>query len=118
MHGVDEVGVKELPDSGNPAAESDVLALRGLPPLFEDRCRVAPDEVERGVGECERRTRVVGHDEHRGVERGLVTPPATPLLVVPGPALGPELVATHDLGADVACVVPGEVIIEAPTPSG
>ena len=37
MQGVDEVGVEELPDGGSPAAEPDVLALRGLPGLFEDR---------------------------------------------------------------------------------
>src|SRR5262249_47802094 len=30
----------------------------------------------------------------------------------------PELVAAHDLGADVACEVPREVVVEAPTPPG
>lgn len=35
-----------------------------------------------------------------GAERGFVIPPALPLMVLPGPALGPELVAAHDLGAD------------------
>src|SRR5215470_768981 len=41
VQGVDEVGIKELPDGGDPAAESDVLALRRLPRLFEDRDRAA-----------------------------------------------------------------------------
>ena len=52
MQGVDEVGVEELPDGGGAAAEPDVLALRGLPGLLEDRGRVAVDEVERGVGQA------------------------------------------------------------------
>lgn len=49
MHGVDEIGVEELSDGGDPAAESDVLALRRLPRLLQDQGRVAVDEVERGV---------------------------------------------------------------------
>ena len=36
VQGVDEVGVEELPDGGRPAAEPDVLALRGLLGLLED----------------------------------------------------------------------------------
>ncbi|GAA3082533.1 hypothetical protein GCM10020000_80690 [Streptomyces olivoverticillatus] len=56
MHGVDKVGIKELPDGGDPAAESDVLALRRFPRPFENRDRVAVDKVECGVGERDRRT--------------------------------------------------------------
>ena len=63
MHGVDEVGVQELPDRGGPAAEPDVLALGRIPRLIEDRCGVGVDEVERGVAEGERRTGVGGQQE-------------------------------------------------------
>ena len=61
---------------------------------------------------------MVRHDEYRGVERRLVTPPPPPLVVVPRAALGPELVAAHDLGADVAGVVPREVVVETAVPPG
>lgn len=37
MEGVDEVGIKELPDRGDPAAEPYILALRRLARLFQDR---------------------------------------------------------------------------------
>jgi hypothetical protein len=43
--------------------------------------------VERGVAQGERRTRVVGQHEYGGVERGLVAPPAAPVVIVPGAAL-------------------------------
>src|SRR5690606_18494789 len=66
----------------------------------------------------DRRPRMVGQDEHRGVERGLVPPPALPRVVLPGPALGPELVAPHDLRADVVREVTGEVVVDAPGPAG
>jgi hypothetical protein len=49
MEGVDEVGVEEPPDGTRPAAEPDILALRGLPDLLEDCRRITVDEVERGV---------------------------------------------------------------------
>ncbi|MDT5102792.1 MAG: hypothetical protein QOI25_305, partial [Mycobacterium sp.] len=48
MEGVDEVGVKELPDGGRPAAKPDILALCGLPGPLEDCGRIIVDEVERG----------------------------------------------------------------------
>ncbi len=80
--------------------------------------RVAVDEVERGVGQRERRALVVGQDEHRRVERRLVAPPALPFVVAPRPALRAELVAAHDLGADVVGEVAGEVVVEAAAPAG
>src|SRR3712207_273752 len=61
---------------------------------------------------------MVGHHEHRGVERRLGTPPALPLVVLPGATLGTELVAAHDLGADVAGEVPGEVVVEPAAAAG
>ena len=118
MQGVDEPGVEELADRGDPAAESYVLALRRLPRLLQDRGRLGIGEVERGVGERERRTQVVRHHEHGRAERRLLPPPALPLVVLPRAALGPELVAPHDLGADVVGEVPREVVVEAAAPAG
>jgi hypothetical protein len=83
VKGVDEVGVKKLPDRGRPATESDILALRGLPGPLEDRGRIAVDEVECGVRQGERRALVVRHHEYRSVERRLVAPPALPVVVAP-----------------------------------
>ena len=68
--------------------------------------------------ERERRPLVVGHHEDRGVERRLVAPPALPLVVGPGAALRAELVAAHDLGADVAVEVADQVVVEAAAAAG
>ena len=65
-----------------------------------------------------RRALVMGQHEHRRVERRRLAPPALPVLVGPRPALGAELVATHDLGADVVGVVAGEVVVESSTAAG
>ena len=51
-------------------------------------------------------------------KRRLVAPPALPFVVAPRAAQWAELVATHDLGADVVGEVPREVIVEAATPAG
>lgn len=91
MHGVDEVGVEKLSDGGAPAAEPDVLALRRLPGLLQDRGRVAVDEVEGGVGKRERRTLVVGQDEYRGTERGSSPHQPCHSWSCQGPRWGPNL---------------------------
>src|SRR5262245_11303816 len=56
--------------------------------------------------------------EHRRVERRLVTPPPFPVLVLPRTTLGTELVAAHDLGADVVLEVSGEVVVEPACTAG
>ena len=43
---------------------------------------------------------MMGEDEHRGVKRRVVPPPALPLVVWPGAVLRPELIPAHDLRAD------------------
>ena len=55
----------------------------------------------------------MGEHEHRSVERRIVAPPALPIEVLPRAALWTELVATHDLGTDVARIVASEVVVEA-----
>src|SRR5690606_23819804 len=71
VHGVDEVGVEELPDRGDAATEPHVLA-----------------------------------------------PPALPRVVLPRSPLRPELVAAHDLGADIVREVAGEVVVESAAAAG
>ena len=101
-------------DGAGSAAEAHVLPVGRRASLSQHIGGFAGDEVERGVAQAERRPRVVGEDEHRGVERRLVAPPALPLLVRPRPAERAELVAAHDLRADVLLVVAGEVVLEPP----
>ena len=68
---------------------------------------------ERDSAKGEARPGEVTEHEHRSVEWRVVAPPTGPLGVVgPGPTMRGELVAPHDLGADVARVVAGEVIVE------
>src|SRR5438132_12534356 len=56
---------------------------------------------------------MMGEDEHRGMEGRVVAPPALPLLVGPRAALGPKLVASHDLGPDARAPVAGEGVVHA-----
>src|ERR1700676_4901068 len=51
------------------------------------------------------------------MEGRVVAPPALPLLVGPRAALGPELVASHDLGPDAWAPVAGEGVVHAGAPS-
>jgi hypothetical protein len=60
--------------------------------------------------------RVVREDEDGRVEGGR-RPTSRSMLVLPGPPLRPELVAPHDLGADVAAEVPREVVVQAASPA-
>ena len=107
--------IQELPDDGNAAPEPYILPISGvLGPLQRLRgCGI--EEVERGVGQREAGSVMVGEDEHGGVEGRGVSPPAFPVEVLPRATLGSELVATHDLGADVASEVASEVVVQ---PSG
>src|SRR5205823_12767406 len=60
----------------------------------------------------------LGEHEDRGVEGWGLAPPALPLVILPRAALGTELVATHDLGTDVARHVAGEVVVEPSAAAG
>src|SRR5215204_1055033 len=68
MHGVDEVGLQELPDDRNAATEAYVLRISCvLGPLHRLRGR-GIEEVERGVGQREARSVVVGKNKHGRME--------------------------------------------------
>ena len=113
MQGVDEIGVEELPDGRGPAAEPDVLAGSGLLGPRGDRDRICCDEMKGRIRQRELRPFMVRHDEHGSVERRLVAPPPLPFVVPPRTAMWAELVAPHDLCADVVAEIPREVVVEA-----
>jgi hypothetical protein len=54
---------------------------------------------------------MVREDEHRGVEDGIVAPPAFPIRVGPRAALWSKFVPAHDLGTDACSPVAGEGIV-------
>ena len=61
---------------------------------------------------------MMGEDEHRGVKRRVVPPPALPLVVCPGAALRPELIPAHDLRANARPPGAGKRIIHAAAAAG
>jgi tetratricopeptide (TPR) repeat protein len=100
VHVVDESGGEEVADHAGPSAEAYILAVRSRPGRHERLGRRRVDEVERRAAvHLDRRARVMGEDEGRGVERRVGTPPALPLRVLV-PSGRAELPGTHDLGAD------------------
>ena len=75
--------------------------------------RRSVDEVEGGAAlQFDRRSRVMGEDEGRCVERRVGAPPALPLRVLV-PSGRAELPGTHDLGADPRTVLMGEDVVDA-----
>ena len=118
VHLVDEIRIEELADGVHTATESDVLAVGGILSQIQRDGGRGVDEVERSVGEGETRSRIVGQDEYGCVERWRFAPPARPIEIRPRASIWPELVAPHDLGADVAVEVAGGTIVEAAGAAG
>lgn len=115
---VDEVRFEVLADGCDSASDPYVLSVGcifGLSQRFFG-CRF--EEVERGVGEREAGSVMVGEYEHGGMERWRVAPPSGPVVILPRAALGSELVAPHDLSADVPCEVAHEVVVESSGSTG
>ena len=101
MHFVDEAGLKILPDRRDAAADLHVLVAGRRPGLFERGLDPVGDEVkDRAALHLDGVARIVGEHEGRGVIRGIVAPPALPLVVGPVAADGAEHVAAQDEGAE------------------
>ncbi|HEY4609630.1 MAG TPA: hypothetical protein VIH06_10515, partial [Ilumatobacteraceae bacterium] len=62
VHGVDEVSLEELPDGRDAASKPYVFALSGFLRLSQRLGRGRLEEVERGVGEREAGSLMVGED--------------------------------------------------------
>ena len=61
---------------------------------------------------------MMGEDEHRGVKRRIVSPPALPLGVWPGAALRREFIPAHDLRADARPPGGGKRVVHAAAAAG
>src|SRR5438309_9018556 len=118
MDGVDEIRLEELPNSGDAASNPYVLPLGGVLGLPQRLRGRRIEEVERGVGQREAGSVVVGKDEDRSMEGRVVSPPSLPVEVLPRATLRPELVAAHDFRTDVPREVASEVVVETPGSSG
>src|SRR2546421_9382343 len=118
MDGVDEIRLEELPNSGDAASNPYVLPLGGVLGLPQGLRGRRIEEVERGVGQREAGSVMVGEDEHGGVEGRGVSPPPLPVEVLPRATLRPELVAAHDFGTNVPREVASEVVVQAPGSAG
>src|SRR5438270_13493268 len=96
MDGVDEIRLEELPNSGDAASNPYVLPLGGILGLPQRLRRRRIEKVERGVGQREAGSVMVGQDEDGGVEGRGGSPPTLPFEVLPRTPLRPELVAATD----------------------
>jgi len=79
--------------------------------------------VEHGAAlHLDRRARVVREHEHRGVERRVRPPPATPLVVgadiCPRAGLRAELASAHDLGTKAEGMAFGEGVVDTRSATG
>ena len=103
MDGVDEIRLEELANSGDAAANPYVLPLSGVLGLPQRLRGRRIEEVERGVGQREAGSVMVGEDEHGGVEGRGVSPPAFPVEVLPRATLRPNLLRPM-ISAPMFCV--------------
>src|SRR5262249_61705958 len=101
MDGVDEIRLEELPNSGDAASNPYVLPLSGVLGLPQRLRGRRIEEVERGVGQRETGSVMVGEDEHGGVERRGGSPPPPPVEGLPPAPLGAALVWGPYLGTHV-----------------
>src|SRR5438270_2565508 len=111
---VDQVGSEELTNRRWSSTDSDIEPARRFASGAHGLGRAGVEKVEgRSALHLDRGPRVMGQDEHWGVERRLVAPPALPLGVSPRAALWPELVTAHDLRANAGFPPAGEGVIDA-----
>src|SRR4029453_16039179 len=100
------------------STDAQVLSARSLPSGLKRFGRRHVEEMERRPAfHLDRRTRVMGKDEDRCVERRGGNPPAPPP-PIPLPSWVAELPGTHDLGADPGVVQPREGVVEAACAAG
>src|SRR5277367_6634104 len=106
--------MKILAHGGDTAAEPDVLTFRGVDGLFESALNTVGDEMEgRASGHRDRRSRVVGENEDRGMVGRVVAPPAFPVLVRPRPSDRAEHVAADDPCSNAFEATENEVIVNS-----
>src|SRR5688572_24069608 len=102
LHLVQEPRAEVLLRDVCPPGERHIFLACGLPCLLERRLYALRHERELGPTlQLERLPGVMGEDEHRVMERRVVTPPAVPWVVpIPRTGVPAEHVPSHDRGAD------------------
>ncbi|MEZ5269160.1 MAG: hypothetical protein R2789_11570 [Microthrixaceae bacterium] len=98
VHGVDEIGLQELPNGGDTTLSRTSLPSAASVACCNASAGVHEEVAKRGVGQREAGSVMVGENEHGGCGRAGVSPPALPVEVLE-PALGRTV--TSDLGTDV-----------------
>jgi hypothetical protein len=112
MHLIYKSCAKILPNSGNPAAKPDILAIRSVNSPFKCGVNAIGDKVEGSASaHHDRCAWVVGEDEDGSVVRRVVAPPALPAVVGPRPADRSKHVAADDPRADVVEAARREIIV-------
>src|ERR1700728_1925594 len=71
-----------------------------------------------GIAQRDGRTEVMCQYEYWGMKRRVLAPPAFPVVVLPGTALGTKLVAAHDFGANIAREVARAIVVKSVRSTG
>src|SRR5208282_1876838 len=102
LHRVDQACREILLSDFRSAGHRDVFPARGAPGLFGRGLDAVGYEGEgRAAVEFQRLTGVMGEDEYGPVEWRIVSPPAPPGILAPGPGTAAEHVPAHDGRAEV-----------------
>src|SRR5947209_10607462 len=122
MQVVDEVRGEELADGRRSPTDANVAVTGGLTGDLETLRGTGIDEVEGGAAlHLYRVPGMVSEHEDGGVKRRLGAPPTFPFftarLAAPWSALRPELVASHDFGADARRPLAGQGVVDAGNPT-
>src|SRR3954447_15137576 len=109
---VDEPRLEILPHRGHAAADLDIEVTRGIPGALQRFLNPPGDEMKDGPAfHCDRRARVARQYEHRLMIGRILSPPAAPRVVGPGPAHGTEHVAAHDVRTDAYSGALGKIVV-------
>ena len=112
MHSVNKIRLDELAKRRHPSTEANIFAIGSSPSLLQSLSRSRIDEMKGRISQSQAWARMVCQHKHRRMKRRSVTPPTLPLKVLPRASQWAELVATHDLSANVLFEVASEVVIQ------
>ena len=109
---INEAFAKILLDGVRPTADAHVHSAGRLACPFKRVANAARDEMEHRVAfHLDGWTCMMRHDEDRNVIRWIVSPPAFPVHVRPGPTKGAEHVPPENPSPNILKATSGEVIV-------